>query len=206
MSGAPTKTIVTGGGNQTVNGSAGNDHLDGGKGVDITMGGKGDDTHYIRDNGDTAVENADEGIDTALVAIKIYTLGANVENLISTYGSGGIYTGNGLNNIITGGASSDRLTGGAGSDLFVLSKGTDTITDFAGGFGYGDTIDLRELTAFKGLDDVLAKARQSGADTILDLDSKHTVILSNYDVNDLAADDFQFAQPLEAHAAHDFLI
>ena len=128
-----TKWIITGGSNQTVNGSAGNDFMDGGKGMDKTIGGAGDDTHYIRDAGDNAVERPNEGIDTALVSIRAYTLGANVENLTSTYGSGGVYVGNSLNNIMTGGASSDVLTGGFGADLFVASRGNDKITDFDGG-------------------------------------------------------------------------
>jgi Ca2+-binding RTX toxin-like protein len=208
VSGAWTKSIVTGGGNQTVTGSSGNDFMDGGKGVDITIGGLGDDTHYIRDGGDTAVENADQGIDTARVAIKSYTLGANVENLTSTYGSGGVYAGNGLNNMMTGGASNDTLTGGGGADLFVVSNGNDRITDFAGGDGFGDTIDLRGLTAITNIDDVIARAQEVGSDTVLTLDSSHTITLSNFDLADLVTDDFLFAPPPNpvASATHDFMI
>jgi Ca2+-binding RTX toxin-like protein len=208
VSGAWTKSIVTGGGSQTVTGSSGNDFIDGGKGVDVAVGRTGDDTYYIQDAGDAIIEKAGEGIDTARVVIRTFTLSDNVENLTVTYNSGnGVYVGNGLNNIMTGGTSSDTLTGGFGADLFVASRGIDRITDFDGGRGFGDTIDLRGLTDIKGIEDVLAGARQVGADTVLTLTSKHTIILSNFDLADLATDDFLFApQPVAASTTHDFMI
>jgi Ca2+-binding RTX toxin-like protein len=108
---------------------------------------------------------------------------------------------------MAGGTSSDTLTGGFGADLFVASRGIDRITDFDGGRGFGDTIDLRGLTDIKGIEDVLAGARQVGADTVLTLTSKHTIILSNFDLADLATDDFLFApQPVAASTTHDFMI
>jgi len=112
---------------------------------------------------DIIVEKPAEGIDTALVYARTYTLADNVENatLLGAYKH--TFTGNGSNNLITGsnyadtinggsgndiiigGGGADTLTGGAGSDLFVIrsmDEGGDVIKDFKSG---EDLLDLREL-------------------------------------------------------------
>ncbi|WP_162183339.1 beta strand repeat-containing protein, partial [Neorhizobium vignae] len=97
------------------NGNALNNVMTGGTSVDTLKGGAGDDT-YVISTGDIVVENANEGIDTVQTNLASYTLGANLENLISTRTTGFFGTGNTLDNIIKGGAAADRLTGAAGND------------------------------------------------------------------------------------------
>jgi Ca2+-binding RTX toxin-like protein len=188
-----TTNITAGSGNQTLTGTSGNDNLSGGAGDDVTIGGAGDDTHSVGSSRDQVVENAGEGIDTAVVYVKNYTLTANVENLRVNYASnGGTYKGNELDNILRGGVGSETLTGGLGDDLFVPSAGNDRIADFAAGPGNGDRIDLRPFTTFVGLDDVLAHATEAGTDTVIDLGSGNSLTLVNVAPAALADDDFLF--------------
>lgn len=62
----------------------GNDRLDGGGGVDQLVGGRGDDVYIVDEDRDQAQEQAGQGTDTALSQGRMFTLGANVENLGST--------------------------------------------------------------------------------------------------------------------------
>ena len=131
-------------------GYLGNDVLDGAGGVDVMFGHKGDDTFYVDEAGDEAVEYAGEGIDLVFTSLAALTLAANIEEMIFD-GTGAFSgTGNSLSNYIQGGASNDRLDGGAGhdeldggagadlliggtgDDLFRIDHAGDRVTEFAG--------------------------------------------------------------------------
>jgi Ca2+-binding RTX toxin-like protein len=74
---------INGTGNRLDNKIIGNSQdniLDGVTGADTMIGGLGNDTYYVDNVGDQAIELAGEGTDTVNASIS-YTLGANLENL-----------------------------------------------------------------------------------------------------------------------------
>ncbi|SDJ80539.1 calcium-binding protein [Variovorax sp. OV700] len=105
-----------------------NNILTGNGGSNVLTGGLGDDT-YVIGSGDTAVENADAGVDTVQSSVT-YTLSANLENLtlIGTSAING--TGNSLDNVLTGNSAANVLSGGIGSDTYVVGAG-DTVSESA---------------------------------------------------------------------------
>ncbi|NKL33463.1 rhizobiocin, partial [Rhizobium leguminosarum bv. viciae] len=129
--------IITGGtGDDTLSGGAGNDTLSGGWGDDSLAGGIGYDIYVVYGDGDTVIENADEGIDTVKTYLTSYTLSANVENLINFGRTAFTGTGNNLNNTITGGAVIDILSGGAGDDTLDGGAGADRLIGGTGNDTY----------------------------------------------------------------------
>ncbi len=120
-------------------GGAGHDTLNGGADADTMSGGAGNDQYRIDNEGDQAVEAADEGTDTVYSSID-YTLAANVENLVLTgnaiQGAGNaldnVLTGNDLGNALMGDAGFDTLLGGAGQDRLDGGTSADTMS---GAFG-----------------------------------------------------------------------
>ena len=125
--------MLGGDGSDTLNGEAGNDSLDGGTGADVLSGGAGDDTYIVDVAADVVTEAANEGTDTVRTGLTVYTLGANIENLVGTAAFGQTLTGNILNNTLTGGAGADTLVGGAGNDTYVVGTAGDVVTELAGG-------------------------------------------------------------------------
>ena len=100
------------------------------------------------------------------------------------------------------GAGADTLTGGLGDDIFdynALSEIGDSITDFEVGAN-GDVMDMIGLPAAVGCggSDPLG-AQQSGADTIVEIDttgasSYSTVVtLDNITVGDITTDNWIFS-------------
>jgi len=114
-----------------LDGAGGDDILDGGGGIDTTIGGAGADIHRVGDVGDLVSELASGGIDRVETALTVYTLTANVENLIGT-GSAQTLTGNGLNNQIAGTALNDVLGGLGGDDVLWGGLGGDALSGGAG--------------------------------------------------------------------------
>ncbi|WP_341798259.1 MULTISPECIES: peroxidase family protein [unclassified Pseudomonas] len=125
-----------GGGNTLNNimiGAAGNDLLNGGAGADRLVGGLGNDIYVVDTASDVVIEDAGAGTDSVRTTLASYTLGANVENLISTGAGNFSGGGNTLNNILISGAGDDLLNGGTGADRMVGDLGNDTyVVDNAG--------------------------------------------------------------------------
>lgn len=146
-------------------GNAGNNTLNGTQNTaaNILSGGQGDDT-YTLGVGDSAVENANEGIDT-VNAMFSYTLGANIENLNLTGYAHDNGTGNNLDNRLVGNSLNNSLSGGAGSDYLSGMQGNDVLNggtgadEMLGGFGndtyyVDDTGDLVTELSRQGIDKV----------------------------------------------------
>ena len=153
-------------GHDELYGGEGDDYLSGGVGNDLLYGGAGDDTLSSSTGDDTLY--GDEGNDTL----------------------------NGWkgNDSLDGGAGDDVLDGGEGGDTFVFSAGhgNDRIWDFA---DEEDLIDLTQLSGIAGFNDVTITA--DGNDAVIDLTAHGggTIRLENFDVADLDAEDFVFAEP-----------
>ena len=118
-----------------ISGNAGANVLDGRAGADLMMGLGGNDVYLVDNAGDVVLESADAGYDTIFTSID-YTLGANLERLVTTDPSQTTplrLTGNALSNEITGNAGANWLDGGAGADLMVGGDGDDIyFVDHAG--------------------------------------------------------------------------
>jgi len=166
-------------GNDTLNGLGGNDHLTGGEGDDSLVGGDGDDTLIGGIGADTMAGGTgndtyhfivaeplahwslgssivDEGIDTFVTNVRLWSLSEGVENL--TLLDAGTGVGNGRDNVILGrgdasdafimrgGNGNDALEGGAQADQLFGDGGSDRLEgqagddDLDGGVGH-DTLD-----------------------------------------------------------------
>ncbi|BAU10209.1 integrins alpha chain [Leptolyngbya sp. NIES-3755] len=133
-------------GSDTLYGGDGNDSLRSGDSdgvVDRLFGGRGDDTYWVREF-DVVTELANEGRDTIELWYGyrgVYTLPANVENLILRDGDGGI--GNALDNLISGllatrplfldgREGNDVVSGGSYADTILGGLGNDSLTGRGG--------------------------------------------------------------------------
>ena len=114
--------------------------------------------------------------------------------------------GGGLNDSLSGLGGDDRLyghggndtlTGGTGSDTFLFAPGDgrDLITDFTAG-GTDDSIDLSTYAHLGSFEQVLARAVQSGPDTLLKLDDEDQVTLSGVSKSALTSADFTLSAAL----------
>lgn len=140
---AGNDTLKGGVANDILKGLGGNDELESGAGRDTLEGGTGDDTYLLSDADDSVIENLNEGIDTVRTAQLNYTLPANVENLVlGATESGGVLTGNSLNNhmsteqgdqTLDGGLGADTLAGGEGRDRYMVDNVDDLVVELAGG-------------------------------------------------------------------------
>jgi trimeric autotransporter adhesin len=132
-------TIDGGVGADTLDGGNGNDYLDGGLGADSLTANGGNDIYVVDNIGDQITEDANGGTDTVRASI-IWTLAANVENLVLTGIDAINGTGNSANNtivgnlgenILNGDAGNDTLIGGAGNDMYIVDSATDVIAENA---------------------------------------------------------------------------
>ena len=113
-------------GNDTLNGGTGNDTLNGGADADVMKGGVGNDMYFVDSYSDVVTELAGQGTDVINTYISIFSLAANVENLI-LLGAAFQGTGNSLDNTISGNSSANYLDGGSGNDFVSGADGDDTI-------------------------------------------------------------------------------
>jgi hypothetical protein len=90
-----------------------------------------------------------------------------------------------------------------GDDLIGTSMGVDTfrfygpfghdvLTGFRPGAGTGDVLAFRKST-FANLKDVLSHATQQGADVLVTVDQRNSLLIKNTSLSGLKADDFSFA-------------
>ncbi|MFC0219133.1 glycosyl hydrolase family 28-related protein [Pseudochelatococcus lubricantis] len=110
----------------------GDDFLPGTSGADSFAGLGGNDVYVVNHSGDVVTELPNKGIDTVISHLAgVYTLTANVENLIIGAGS---FNGNGndLDNTITGNDSANLLKGNGGNDILDGKAGDDTLQGGAG--------------------------------------------------------------------------
>ena len=127
---------LTGNGlNNTLIGNAGANQLNGGLAADSMIGREGNDTYFVDNVGDRAIEQAGQGTDIVYTSIN-YTLPSNIENL-STISWQSTYplnlTGNGLANTLIGNAGRNQLDGAAGADTMIGREGNDVyFVDSAG--------------------------------------------------------------------------
>jgi len=118
-------------GDDTLFGGAGNDFVFGSQGVDWMAGGLGDDTFDVFEDGDTVVENVDEGTDTIVTGRASYTLAANVEILTGLGTINQTFFGNALANTIDGGIGADIMRGGLGDDTYIVDNAGDRTLELA---------------------------------------------------------------------------
>ena len=186
---AAGSSLIGGGGDDTLFGGAGNDTLAGGSGIDTAS--------YV---------GAGSGVTVSLaLAGPQATLGAGADTLISIENLRGssfndLLAGDGGANLVSGGAGADTINGGAGADtltgsagddhfVFALDAGADVVTDFTPG-GTDDSLDLTAFAHIGSFEQVMSRAVQSGADTILKLGDEDSVTLRNVNRSALTAADF----------------
>jgi Ca2+-binding RTX toxin-like protein len=116
-------------------GGAGDNFLYGNAAPNRLAGGAGDDTYYVQNEDDVAVELPGEGFDRVFSTVS-FALGANVEalSLLGTEpidGTGNdqvnAIAGNDADNVLTGLGGDDVIDGGAGNDTIEGGDGDDTL-------------------------------------------------------------------------------
>jgi Ca2+-binding RTX toxin-like protein len=102
--------------------------------------------------------------------------------------------GTGFDDQFRGNTADNVWTAGGGNDRFMVrpGMGSDTITDFVGGTGASDVLDVSAFH-YASADEALAHATQAGADTIFDLSAGNVLTLLNTLKSSLVADDFIIA-------------
>jgi len=144
--------------NNVLIGNAGANQLDGGAGSDTMAGGAGNDSYVVDEAGDVLQETiagAAGGTDIVFSAVD-WILGANFENLVLAFDTGGTGTGNTLNNSITGGAGNDTLAGDAGNDTLDGGYGNDNLSG-----GLGDDVYVIDSAG-----DAIVEAAAGGTDRV----------------------------------------
>ncbi len=107
--------------------------LTGNSAANLLVGGLGNDA-FVVGAGDTVIELANEGTDTAQAHVST-TLGDNLENLTLT-GSASLFgTGNSLDNVLQADGSISVLAGGEGNDTYLIGPNgdDDILVETAGG-------------------------------------------------------------------------
>ncbi len=207
-------------GNDVINGGADNDTLQGGTGNDTVDGGDGDDR--IEDVGGSDTLRGGAGNDTFVVQrsnnglsenVRIEGGSGNDDVFYQNYRAGSLSVdlgeGNDIFKLWTIQSAGTTLTLGAGADTLVLvenlingGNGPLKITDFQVGPA-GDNLDLsgylnRALQGWNGSDNPFGsigflRLNQSGANTIIEIDSNGTVGGANF-INLLTLDNVTASQ------------
>ena len=153
------------GGADTFVGAAGNDIFRAGGGVTKMYGGAGNDHYVIKNLGDQAFENANEGYDTAWVAVNGWTVGNNIE-VAYLSGSATTLTGNSTGgNLVANSGAGSTLTAGSGLTTFWGSGFADTFNIGTGGstvYGYGGADNFHFGQASWGVVEVADFSRAQG--------------------------------------------
>jgi Ca2+-binding RTX toxin-like protein len=194
--------LLGGGSGDTINGSNGEDDISGGSGADLLLGGNDGDT--LRGGSENDVVAGEDGDDELFGDAGIDVLiggedddildGGTEDDQLFGDAGGDVLFGQANNDRLDGGVGNDVLQGGAGNDIFVFKfgYGTDTITDFAGGSGVGDQIDLSEFN-FTSEISVEAVCEQVGNDTVIHVNAIDTIVLQNFSFQgNFAFNDFLF--------------
>ena len=216
--GTGNDTLKGGAGNDRLDGGSGADAMIGGSGNDIyIVDNVGDVVDETNGSGGDAggLDTVYSSVSFALTGLAGYVenlvlngtaaidgIGNDLANIIQGNAAanrldGGLgndtLMGNAGNDVLIGGAGNDRLTGGADVDTFVFAYGSgkDTITDFAPAMG--EVIQLAYGAAFDSFGEVMAVAKQSGANTIITLNANDTITLMNVTLSSLSASNFAFA-------------
>ena len=147
------------------------------------------------DNLQGAEVSGGEGDDTITVTGGLISYAHGGEGNDEITGGAGlidILVGGEGDDTLAGGTGTNYLHGGEGDDTFVIAAGqtSTTIYDFTDG---DDQIDLSNISAINGFDDLIITA--DGDDAVIDLSSHGagSVRLENVSAADLDADDFVFA-------------
>ncbi|MDD2830166.1 MAG: calcium-binding protein, partial [Sulfuricurvum sp.] len=131
------ENIIGGSGDDVLSGNDNVNSINGGAGADTMSGGFGNDTYYVDNVGDKAIELNGGGTDTVNSSVSFSLVGQYTENLtligslnIDATGNAqnNILIGNDFNNTINGGVGDDTIDGGAGNDLLDGGTGIDTLT------------------------------------------------------------------------------
>ncbi|HKD29625.1 MAG TPA: calcium-binding protein, partial [Xanthobacteraceae bacterium] len=207
------ENVTGGGGNDTLTGNAGANVLTGGAGDDTLAGGLGNDTLAGGAGNDTASYAGETDamfVDLTAGTARRGSAAAAIEDTLSsienvTGGSGNdTIAGSAVANILIGGAGNDRLNGGAGNDTLTGGAGSDTFV-FDANFGHDqitvfddtpgatdqDILDFA-VAIFANFAAVQAHSTQVGADVHIDFNLANGVVLTNYALANLGADDLRF--------------
>ncbi|MEM7508456.1 MAG: calcium-binding protein [Pseudomonadota bacterium] len=179
---AGADTLLGQAGVDTLFGGAGDDDLDGAQGGGLISGGAGND-----------IVEGGSGADTLFGGAGNDTLeGEGGSDLLFGGAGGDVLLGGSGADRLNGGGGGDLLTGGAGADVFVYSAGRDTISDFEA----GDRIDLSDLLAVSGFDNLVVfdnGGSDRGIGFAPDTGLAGQVLLPVFDLGALDAVDFIFA-------------
>lgn len=158
-------------GNDSMEGGADDDTLDGGTGADTLRGGTGNDHYYVDVAGDRVFEAASAGTDTVHSALATYTLGPNLEVLVSDSFSANL-TGNGADNLLIGDLGDNVFDGAGGNDTVSFAGGLVGVTvdlgstglHYASGQGFDTLISIENLIGGDGDDTFLGDANANRLD------------------------------------------
>jgi len=200
-----------GGGNDLILGGFGDDTLEGGAGADDFGGGEGFDV--------VSYANATAAVRVALWNPSLHTGEAQGDNIradievVAGSGFNDTLEGSTAANNLRGGLGADRMLGGGGNDtlwgqggndtlsgganndrfVFELGGGADVITDFLGGAGASDVINLLSFgAAFDSFAEIAAASSQQGANLVINFGGGDTLTLQNTTLAALNADDFVY--------------